>query len=144
MQHSQEWSSRVRRFESPTPRFLNGLPGSETRSLSERRPDILSSGLQRARLFRGPGRNIVHQRWRQTVVGLELQLSKAPADPIHPSRIDARFDRRRHESRKARRRPAGFLKTLGVNEVQPFERMVGLDRSVHVNAALDAGMALYE
>jgi hypothetical protein len=100
------------------------------------------SALQRPGTFRSPCRNIVHQPRRETIIGFELQFSQPPPNAVHAAGIDARLDHRRDECRKARGRPTGFLEPLGMDEIQPLERMLAFDRAVHMNAAFDTSVSL--
>src|SRR6185436_20104042 len=56
---------------------------------------------------------------------------------------EPRLDDAGHESRELGRRPAGICRQLGVDEVEPIERMtLVLDAAVHVRAAARACIAL--
>src|SRR5579871_531100 len=89
------------------------------------------------------GRDRIHQRRRQAVIGLEPEFLQTGADAVHLLGLDARFDDGGHEGGKSGRCRAALLEQFGVNEVEPVERMAGvLDATVHVGPAGLAGMAL--
>lgn len=66
-----------------------------------------------------------------------------PRIPAHPAGINATFNRRRHEGSKFRRRPAGLLEQLRMNEIESVEGVFGVfNPAIHMNAARLAGVAL--
>ena len=62
--------------------------------------------LQRARRLGDMRRDVVHQRRRQGVVGLQVKLLEPSAHRVHVLRIGAGFDDRRDEGGELRRLPA--------------------------------------
>src|SRR6202012_707635 len=89
------------------------------------------------------GRDRIHQRWRQTIIGLEPDFFQPRPDVGHLSRVDAGLDHRRHERREAWSGPAAFGKEFGMDEVEAVERMpLIFDPAVHMRAADLAGMTL--
>jgi len=87
--------------------------------------------------------NRVHERRRKAVVGLEPQLLQPGADGPHLIRGGAGFDDRGDECGEFGSRPSLLPGKLGVDEIEPVERMLGVfDAAVHVNAASRAGVPL--
>src|SRR5579872_7560899 len=99
--------------------------------------------LQDAFGLRSVGCDGVHERGVEAVVGLELQLLQAGADGAHLFWLGARFDDGGDESGEVGGGPAGFLRQLGMHEIEAVERMrLVLDAAVHVDATAGAGMTL--
>src|SRR6202048_2250637 len=93
--------------------------------------------------FRHMGSDRIHQRRRQTIIGLKPKLTKARPDPVHLRGGNAGFDHRRYECRKSRSCPAAFGEKFGMDEVETIERMpLVLDAAVHMRPAILAGVAL--
>src|SRR6202022_3435356 len=93
--------------------------------------------------FRHMGSDRIHQRRRQTIIGLKPKLTKARPDPVHLRGGNAGFDHRRYECRKSRSCPAAFGEKFGMNEVETIERMpFVLDAAEHVGAAGPASVSL--
>src|SRR6202034_2079310 len=87
-------------------------------------------------------RDQVHQRGRQTVVRLELQLLQPAAHFVHALRREAGLDDGGHERRKLGLFPALLLRQLDMEEVEAVERVIlVLDAAIHVHAAAGAGVA---
>src|SRR5688500_3928811 len=93
-------------------------------------------------LLGSPGRDVVHQARREAVIRFQTEGPELLSNAIHECRINTTFNRRRYERGELRSRPAAFLETFGVDEDETLEGMVALDRTVHVNAALFAGVEL--
>src|SRR5262249_33236694 len=79
------------------------------------------SGGERALGFRRVGRDQVHQRRRQAVVRLELQLLQPRAHLAHLRRRETGLDDRGYEGGEHRLFPARVLRQLGVEEVEAVE-----------------------
>jgi hypothetical protein len=89
------------------------------------------------------GRYGVHQRRRQGIVRLEPEFSDPGSDRAHSSRVDSRLDHGGYEGGEFRRRPTGFPRQFGVDEIESIERMVlVLDPAVHVDAAFSASVTV--
>src|SRR6266498_1640605 len=89
------------------------------------------------------GRDEIHERRGQAIVRLELEFPQPCPDRAHVIGAGARLDDRRNKCRELRRRPARFVRALGVNEIESVQRMaLVLDPAIHVDAALLAGMPL--
>src|SRR5215469_11676863 len=100
-------------------------------------------GRQHAFCFRGVRGHRVHQRRRETVIGLEAELLQASAHLTHPRGREPGLDDGRDERGEVRRRPALLAEELRMHEVEPVERVIlVLDPAVHVHAAARAGVAL--
>ena len=79
----------------------------------------------------------------KAVIRLQAKFLQPAANAGHAVGTDAGFDDRRYERGELRRGPAGFLEQLGMHEVEPVERMLGVfDPPVHVHPATLAGIAL--
>src|SRR5580698_7914632 len=84
---------------SCTVSMVRGLPASNaTAALTS-----MTSTLQNTGLLGDEGCDVVHQRRRETVIGLELQLPQTRAHGAHVGGIRAGLDDRRDESREFRR-----------------------------------------
>lgn len=79
------------------------------------------STARRARQLGRVGRDGIHQRWRQAVVGLETQLSQPVPDSVLLIGAGARFDDRGREGGKLGRRPAVVPGEFRVDEIEPIE-----------------------
>ena len=99
-------------------------------------------GRQYTRFLCRKGRNEIHKRRRQAIVGFKALLFHARPHLIHPLWIEALFNDGRHESRELRFLPSLLIRQLNVNEIQAFERMVLFDSAVQVYAAVLTRVAL--
>src|SRR5579871_2715361 len=117
--------------DGPAPRQARGLLGSGP------------LGREYALGLRRMGRDQVHERRRQTVIGLEAELLEPGAHCAHLIGRCARLDDRGDEGRKARLFPARLLRQLRVEEIEAIERvLLVLDAPVHVYTATGTGIAL--
>src|ERR1700737_2215567 len=93
--------------------------------------------------FRHMGSDRIHQRRRQTIIGLKPKLTKARPDPVHLRGGNAGFDQTQYEWRKTRSCPAAFGEKFGTDEVETIERMpLVRDAAVHILPANLASSAL--
>src|SRR5205823_4831455 len=67
------------------------------------------------------GRDEIHERRRQAVVGLQLQLLQPCTDLTHASRWESRLDDRGDERGEAWGLPAALLRQLDMEEVEAEE-----------------------
>ena len=89
------------------------------------------------------GCDCVHQCRREAVVWLEAELLQPCPDRIHVGGFRSGLDDRRDKRCELRRRPAVFVGSLGVDEIEPEKRVILiLDSAVHVYAATVASIAL--
>src|SRR3989442_15882826 len=89
---------------SPTTSKRCGHMSSPGKGGSRETPEFASRA-QHARGLGGLRGDEIHQRRRQAIVGLELQLSQPPPDLAHVVGACALFDQRRNESLELKRRP---------------------------------------
>src|SRR5881392_1323961 len=103
----------------------------------------LPSGCKLPRRLGNVGGDRIHQGWRQAVVGFEMQLLQSGPDRAHLTGWSAGLDDRGDKRRELGRRPALVLRKLGVDKIEPVERMLCvLDAAIHVHPAIFAGVTL--
>src|ERR1700733_7892878 len=84
---------------SCTVSIVSGLPASNaTAALTS-----MSSTLQDARGLRDMGRDVIHQRRRQAIIGFQFQFPQTAAHRAHIGRIRAGLDDRGYEGGEFRR-----------------------------------------
>jgi hypothetical protein len=93
-------------------------------------------------LLSSEGSNKIHQRGRQSIVGIKTVSLELGANGIHALRVISLLDDGRNEASELRLLPALLLRQLGVDEVQSVEGVGRLDAAVHMDAAVGAGVAL--
>src|SRR6202140_3855588 len=93
--------------------------------------------------FRQMGGDRIHQRRRQTIIGLKPEFLETRPDRTHLGGVDAGLNHRGHERRKSRSCRTAFCEKLGMDEVQAIERMrLVLDPAVHMRTANPASVPL--
>jgi len=103
---------------------------------------IVSSKLSLdARLLGRKGRERVHQRRRQSIIRLQSHGLQLLPHLTHLGRIIALLDEGRDERSELRLLPAFLVGQLDVHEIKPLERVVLLDATVQMDAALLARVA---
>jgi hypothetical protein len=97
---------------------------------------------QPPRLLRCIRRYSIHEGRRQHIVGLQPHRPELGAHVIHPLRVEPLLDDGRHKRRELGFLPALVFRQLDVDEIQSLERVVLLDATEQVHAALLARMSL--
>jgi len=90
----------------------------------------------------GPGGDGVHQRGRQSIVGLEAKILELSSDLVGLVSGEALLNDGRDKGGELRLLPALVIRELDVDKVETLEGVIILNAAEEMNAAVTAGVSL--